>query len=113
MAPEHPFPAAVDDALAVYRAVLDDGISSFQSPLGHPICLSPHVPHLSVVPLRHAHPTGKTSDLGSAFGFPGHGNADSAAARFPTSRRLPGLRRRASTAGIPGTTSSMVHPSTS
>ncbi|MFE2886777.1 alpha/beta hydrolase [Streptomyces sp. NPDC059272] len=28
LAPEHPFPAAVDDALAVYRALLDDGISS-------------------------------------------------------------------------------------
>ncbi|WP_407078138.1 alpha/beta hydrolase fold domain-containing protein [Streptomyces sp. NPDC001642] len=76
LAPEHPFPAAVDDALAVYQAVLDDRISSFQSPLGHPIDLSPHVPHLSVVPLRHAHPTGKTSDLGSALGFPGHENAD-------------------------------------
>ena len=25
LAPEHPFPAAVDDALAVYRALLDDG----------------------------------------------------------------------------------------
>ncbi|MDV7217280.1 alpha/beta hydrolase [Streptomyces prunicolor] len=28
LAPEHPFPAAVDDALAVYRALLDDGIPS-------------------------------------------------------------------------------------
>ncbi|MFJ3422550.1 alpha/beta hydrolase [Streptomyces sp. NPDC086082] len=28
LAPEHPFPAAVDDALAVYRALLDDGMSS-------------------------------------------------------------------------------------
>ncbi|MFE2889518.1 hypothetical protein [Streptomyces sp. NPDC059272] len=82
MAPKHPFPAAVDDALAVYRAVLDDGISSFQF-------FDP--PSDSLV-----------------MGMP-----TSAAARFPTSRRLPGLRRRASTAGIPGTTSSMVHPSTS
>ena len=28
LAPEHPFPAAVDDALAVYRALLDDGTPS-------------------------------------------------------------------------------------
>ncbi|MBK3572407.1 alpha/beta hydrolase [Streptomyces sp. MBT65] len=28
LAPEHPFPAAVDDALAVYRALLDDGVPS-------------------------------------------------------------------------------------
>jgi acetyl esterase/lipase len=28
LAPEHPFPAAVDDAIAVYRALLDDGIPS-------------------------------------------------------------------------------------
>ncbi|MFI6408231.1 alpha/beta hydrolase [Streptomyces sp. NPDC050548] len=28
LAPEHPFPAAVDDALAVYRALLDDGLPS-------------------------------------------------------------------------------------
>ncbi|MGW1564724.1 alpha/beta hydrolase [Streptomyces sp. NPDC002144] len=28
LAPEHPFPAAVDDALDVYRALLDDGIPS-------------------------------------------------------------------------------------
>jgi acetyl esterase/lipase len=27
LAPEHPFPAAVDDALAVYRALLDSGIA--------------------------------------------------------------------------------------
>ena len=26
LAPEHPFPAAVDDALAAYRALLDDGV---------------------------------------------------------------------------------------
>lgn len=30
LAPEHPFPAGVDDALAVYRAVLDSGV-----PAGH------------------------------------------------------------------------------
>lgn len=28
LAPEHPFPAAVDDALAVYRALLDGGVPS-------------------------------------------------------------------------------------
>jgi len=28
LAPENPFPAAVDDALAVYRALLDDGVPS-------------------------------------------------------------------------------------
>ena len=28
LAPEHPFPAAVDDAVAAYRALLDDGIAS-------------------------------------------------------------------------------------
>ncbi|WP_197914503.1 alpha/beta hydrolase [Rhodococcoides fascians] len=28
LAPEHPFPAALDDALAVYRALLDQGTSS-------------------------------------------------------------------------------------
>ncbi|MEA2214058.1 MAG: epsilon-lactone hydrolase, partial [Solirubrobacteraceae bacterium] len=27
LAPEHPYPAAVDDALAAYRALLDDGIA--------------------------------------------------------------------------------------
>ncbi|MEY9835689.1 alpha/beta hydrolase [Streptacidiphilus sp. EB103A] len=27
LAPEHPFPAAVEDALAAYRALLDDGVS--------------------------------------------------------------------------------------
>ncbi len=28
LAPEHPFPAALDDAVAVYRALLDDGVPS-------------------------------------------------------------------------------------
>ena len=28
LAPEHPYPAAVDDALAAYEALLDDGVSS-------------------------------------------------------------------------------------
>ena len=30
MAPEHPYPAAVDDALAAYRALLDSGLSPDQ-----------------------------------------------------------------------------------
>ena len=28
LGPEHPYPAAVDDALAAYEALLDDGIAS-------------------------------------------------------------------------------------
>jgi acetyl esterase/lipase len=28
LAPEHPFPAAIDDAVAAYRALLDEGVSS-------------------------------------------------------------------------------------
>src|SRR5271167_2983230 len=28
LAPEHPYPAAVDDALAVYRALLDSGVAA-------------------------------------------------------------------------------------
>lgn len=51
-------------------------------------------------------------DLGSALGFPGHGNADVRRRAVSGFAPPPGPRRPASSAGVPGTVSSMVRPST-
>jgi acetyl esterase/lipase len=48
LAPEHPHPAAVDDALAAYRALLDSGIPASSIAANVPVLLdvTPEVPHV-------------------------------------------------------------------